>query len=488
MNNTTPLAELRNVSVKQNNQLILDDINLSIGVNEQWAIIGKSGSGKTTLAHVLTGSVFHAGTVAFHLPETLQHQHSILLIEQQHRFKNLSNTNDFYYQQRFNSSDADNAITVEQAFNEYRNGDVSEEKIKYCIDLLHLDSVLQEPLIQLSNGENKRLQIAKALLSDPAVLIMDNPFTGLDTDGRKILHSIFDSITTNGIHVILITSADELPGSITHVAVLQKGRLISKGKKEEYHPVVTTNQEVTTALSAAQLNKINSPAYHAFSDAIKMVDVSINYGNKVILENINWHVKKGECWSISGPNGAGKSTLLSLINADNPQAYANEIYLFDKRRGRGESIWDIKRLIGYVSPELHLFFEQYSACYDVVASGLFDTIGLFRQLNESQSKLVDNWLELLNLVQLKHKPLFQLSLGEQRMVLLARALVKNPALLILDEPCQGLDEEQSAYFKNLVDQLCRHFKTTLLYVSHYEKDIPSCVNHYLRLKNGKRII
>jgi molybdate transport system ATP-binding protein len=331
------------------------------------------------------------------------------------------------------------------------------------------------------------LQLAEALLSKPSLLVLDNPFTGLDTAGRKILHGIIDSITGEGIHVILITSADELPESITHVAVLENGKFISTGKKEDYHSPPVDVKETQPSFTTEQLNKIKRTEPAEFIDAIKMVNVCISYGNKIILDNINWEVKKGECWNISGPNGAGKSTLLSLINADNPQAYANEIYLFDKKRGKGESIWDIKRLIGYVSPELHLFFEQYSICFDIIASGLFDTIGLFRQLNESQHRLVEYWLDLLQLIPMRNKPLFQLSLGEQRMVLLARALVKNPPLLILDEPSQGLDEEQSAYFKNLVDQLCSHFNTTLLYVSHYEKDIPTCVTKYLRLENGKRI-
>jgi molybdate transport system ATP-binding protein len=216
-----------------------------------------------------------------------------------------------------------------------------------------------------------------------------------------------------------------------------------------------------------------------------MVQVTIRYGEKTVLNNINWEVKKGECWHVSGPNGSGKSTLLSLVTADNPQAYANELYLFDQRRGRGESIWDIKRRIGFVSPELHLFFDQSATCFEVIASGLFDTIGLFRQLSATQQEQVTACMELLQLSSIRTKRLFQLSLGQQRMVLLGRALVKNPPLLILDEPAQGLDEAQTSYFKNLVSYICEHFNTTLVYVSHYAQDIPSCVTHYLELEEGK---
>ena len=486
MNKLALLVELSNVSVTQNNKVILNDINLVIRHREQWAIVGRSGSGKTTLAHTLLGSVFFTGKINFHLPKASHHNATIMGVEQQHRFKNLSNTSDFYYQQRFNSSDADNAVTVEEALKSYYPSEYPADKIKYWLDQLHLTDLLNEPLIQLSNGENKRLQLAEALLGDPALLILDNPFTGLDVSGRQLLHTIINSITADGIHVILITGAGELPECITHVAVLDQGRLVSECKKEDY--AAPLPHSVNAGLTRMLAREVNVAIRADFVHAIKMKNVHIRYGDKIVLDNIDWEVRRGECWSVSGPNGAGKSTLLSLINADNPQAYANEIYLFDRRRGKGESIWDIKRLTGYVSPELHLFFEQYSSSFEVIASGIFDTIGLFRSLSEDQTIQVDYWIKLLELVPLRNRPLFQLSLGEQRMVLVARALVKNPPLLILDEPCQGLDEEQSEYFKSLTDQLCRHFNTTLIYVSHYEKDIPSCVSKFMRLDHGRRIL
>src|SRR5688572_9298445 len=159
-----------------------------------------------------------------------------------------------------------------------------------------------------------------------------------------------------------------------------------------------------------------------------MKKVSVQYGDKIILDEVNWKVMKGERWLLSGPNGAGKSTLLSLITADNPKAYANSIFLFGKKRGSGESIWDIKKKIGYVSPELHLYFESSITVFDVIASGLFDTIGLFRMINDEQSQIIKGWIKLLHLEEVTNKLLFNLSLGKQRLVLLARALVKNPPL------------------------------------------------------------
>jgi molybdate transport system ATP-binding protein len=484
MNPLPVFAHIQNISIQPNGIPVLKDINLTIHKTEQWAIIGASGSGKTTLARALAGKLFTAGTIQFNIPDAAMHSTSILLVEQQHHFKDLSNTSDFYYQQRFNSSDAENTITVEEALRESL-APGQETTGNQWVERLHLASLLQKPLIQLSNGENKRLQLAKALLKDPAVLIMDNPYVGLDVEGRSSLNNILDAIVASNIHIILITSPQHLPPCITHVAVLEKGTLAGTGPRGHFDATAASPKPAQQLPDAGLFKKLVPISNGDFAIALKMVDVTIRYGEKIILQQINWEVKKGECWNISGPNGSGKSTLLSLVTADNPQAYANELYLFDKRRGRGESIWDIKQRIGFVSPELHLFFDQSATCFEVIASGLFDTIGLFRQLSAAQHEQVMACMELLQLQLLHSRRLFQLSLGQQRMVLLGRALVKNPPLLILDEPTQGLDEDQVNYFKDLITYSCEHFNTTLLYVSHYEKDIPACVSHYLKLDDGK---
>lgn len=469
----TLLAELNDVSVVQNGLTILHPISLHIHQGEQWAIAGNSGSGKTTLANALAGKIHYQGAISYHLPADDTHHARVLMIEQQHHFKNRSNTSDFYYQQRYNSSDAEDTITV----SEYLEDAGHNIDGSHWMDTLHITPLLQKPLIQLSNGENKRLQIVQALFRDPAMLILDNPFTGLDVEGRKTLHTVLNEIVQAGIHIILITAHEDLPACITHVAILDKGRLAKYGKRNE----IKWQHQNSFAFNGDLVKQLPPPGEDNFNYAVRMVDVTVRYGEKVVLENINWEVKKGERWCVSGPNGSGKSTLLSLISADNPQAYANEIYLFDRRRGSGESIWDIKKRVGFVSPELHLFFDRGTSAFDVIASGLFDTIGLFRILSNSQQEQVNTWLQILQLQPLSERALFRLSLGQQRLVLLARALVKNPPLLILDEPCQGLDESQTLSFNQLIDLLCTHFNTTLLYVSHYEKDLPSCITHRLNL-------
>lgn len=479
------LLQLGQVTVKLGAQKALDNIDLTIYQGQHWAIIGQSGSGKTVLAHTLAGRHFFSGQIhaSFGTPET--YHHSIVIVEQQHRFKDLTNRSDFYYQQRFNSFDAEQTATVAQALSDYITANNQEHATQW-ISLLQISSLLEEPLIQLSNGENKRLQLIIALLQQPRLLVLDNPFVGLDTKGREILHDILQKISTTGITLLLITTPDQLSPCITHVATLQKGILTNAVPIAQYQ--VPDPEKISLPATDNALQTLIGVPDADFSTAIKMVDVTIQYEGKHILDHIDWEVKRGEQWSVSGPNGAGKSTLLSLITGDNPQAYANEIYLFDRRRGSGESIWDIKKKTGYVSPEMHLYFDYTATCFQAIASGLFDTIGLFRMLTAEQEELVYQWIRLMQLDAKAHHSLSRLSAGEQRLALLARALIKRPALLILDEPCQGLDAAHTEMFRNLVDTICARAPTTLVYVSHYRAEIPACVDKFLQLEKGKATI
>lgn len=479
-----PFLQFEQLTVQRNQVNMLDGIDLVMNADEHWAVTGASGSGKTTLALVLAGRQHYSGRIL--VDGRSERLPTVSLVEQQHHFKKLSNTTDFYYQQRYNASDAADTITVGEALGipaQMENGAPSGIAIDQLSSLLHIDHLLNEPLIQLSNGENKRLQIAKALMTDPRLLILDNPFVGLDAEGRDILSGIITRLCNTGRQILLITSPREIPDSITHIATLNNGKLISTAPRIAYTPP-HAEESAGSGIDYVVLRSIPQLAEPDFKLAVKMINVTVKYNDRTILNSLNWEVKKGEHWSISGPNGAGKSTLLSLIAGDNTKAYANEIYLFDKRRGSGESIWDIKQKIGYVSPEMHLYFDYSSTCFETVASGLFDSIGLFRTLNPVQTETVNRWLAVFKLEKLGKKRLSLLSTGEQRLVLLARALVKNPPLLILDEPCQGLDGSHVQLFKQMINDICGLFDTTLLYVSHYTEEIPECITHFMRIYEG----
>jgi molybdate transport system ATP-binding protein len=320
----------------------------------------------------------------------------------------------------------------------------------------------------------------KSVLRDPDWLILDNPFLGLDVEGREILANCLEKLRENSISFILINSPAALPACVNRVIYLENGRAAWDGPVSAYESFRKVdkfifNQTVMDDLIAS------AQVFEAFQQAVHLRNVTIQYGEKVILSDITWEVRSGDRWALSGPNGAGKSTLLSLITADNPQAYSQDIILFDRKRGTGESIWDIKKRIGYVSPELHVYFREPANVFNVVGSGLFDTLGVYKKISEDQHQRIDLCLGVFGISHLADRMFQQISTGEQRMVLLARALVKNPPLLILDEPCQGLDEEQIHRVKEILDYICSNSQTTLIYVSHYASDIPSCVNQHLKL-------
>ena len=469
-----PIAIIDCLSASYGGSKVLTDISFSLTEDDCLAIVGPVGSGKTTLAKALSGRLFRTGSVYFKSRTNRVHP-SILLVEQQHHFKNRSNMQDFYLQQRFNSADAGDAYTIRE---ELSNED--EELVAYWLGFFMLGHLIDKPLVTLSNGENKRLQLVKSVLRDPDWLILDNPFLGLDVEGREILSTCLEKLRENSVQFILINSPAALPACVNRVMYLEEGRVTWDGPVSAYESFRRVDKFVFNHTVMDDLIK-SAQVYETFQQAVHMNDVTIAYGEKVILSGIHWEVNSGARWALSGPNGAGKSTLLSLITADNPQAYSQDIILFDRKRGTGESIWDIKKRIGYVSPELHVYFREPANVFNVVGSGLFDTLGVYKKISEDQHKRIALWLGVFGISHLSQRMFQQISTGEQRMVLLARALVKNPPLLILDEPCQGLDEEQIHRVKEILNYICSNSQTTLIYVSHYASDIPDCVNQYFKL-------
>jgi molybdate transport system ATP-binding protein len=478
-------AELLTIGVGA--KTILKDLSFTMGKGEHWILTGSAGVGKSTLGKALCGLIFHRGLLEMHAGG------KALFVDQWHHFKDHSGlSSNFYYQQRYNSQDAESAVTVRQELAGLTGvsapgvgvSDVSAPDVDRVLEALDLHHRADASLVQLSSGEHKKLQLARAFLTKPGLLVLDNPYLGLDAATCANLDGLFTSLAQSGTQLIIISDAQPLPSLITHVATLSEGHL-EIIPKEAYQLIHRTESELPGA-------PLVLPAYQAEADAwenfVRMDNVHVQYGDKLVLDNINWTVKKGERWWLKGHNGAGKSTLLSLIVGDNPQAYANEIYLFDNRRGSGESIWDIKKKIGYISPELHWYFDPLTTCADAIATGYFDTTGLYRKISPAQEALVAAWMEVFELSGFAHKQVKDLSIGRQRMTLLARALVKNPPVLILDEPCQGLDDHQSAHFIRVIDKIMEHSGRTLLYVSHRVDQLPGCIDHLLALEGGRPIV
>ena len=462
-----------NILVQQQQNILLNNVSFALNEAEHLLITGSSGGGKTTLAKVLSNKVFYKGSVDFNLS-----QPKIIIVEQHYYFKTLSNTNDFYYQQRYNSFDSEDAVTVMQ---ELQKICADKNEIDTLLNQLQLVQRRNDSLLHLSSGEHKRFQLVKAFLQDADIFIFDSPFTGLDVNSRKILRQLINKKSSSST-IIIIADIEDAPLCTTHVAELENGKLKRFESKENYLQYSINNIQYSIFNGNIPFQKDKSD----FNVAVKLENISVAYGTKKILSNINWQISRGERWLLKGANGAGKSTLISLITGDHPQAYANKVFLFDKKRGSGESIWDIKKKIGFVSPELHWYFDKTISVYNTIASGFFDTIGVYKKLNDQQHNIIHQWLMFLNFSSKSQHNLSTLSTSQQRLALLARALVKNPPLLILDEPCQGLDEQQVKDFIALVDALCNQSNKTLIYVSHYDNEIPACVNKVMLLENNNQ--
>ncbi|WP_231464182.1 ATP-binding cassette domain-containing protein [Pedobacter sp. Leaf132] len=454
------------------------DLNWTIHTGEQYVLFGESGSGKTSLGKIIAGLQSAAGDVKINFNTETDLPAEVLFVESWYQFKNLEGVANFYYQQRYTSQQTKDTLTVHAELVSFgKEKGLHFDKVEPILEAFNFTTFASAQLIELSSGEHKKLQLVKALWLQPQLLIIDQPYTGLDAASRKNLNILLDEVTEAGVQLILICNDDELPESINRFAEIKDGQVsVSKSKVLATFSIEQNLKDIPDFLK-------ESPVYSS-KDIVKMVDVNISYGNKHVLKNINWEIKAGEKWLLQGHNGSGKSTLLSLVNGDHPQSYANELYLFGNRRGSGESIWDIKEHIGLISPEFHWYFDASATVWQSIASGFYDTVGLFQQLPYSKSLQVDELVEYFNLSASKNELLTSLPLGKQRLVLLARTIIKNPELLILDEPCQGLDQQQTKQFNHMIDELCSN-GMTLIYVGHFESALPACLEKRILLENGE---
>lgn len=499
---TIPILSFDHVSVRKYDTPVLFDISWQVNPGEQWAIVGGNGSGKTTLLETIAGR-WATAQGRFHKQGTVE------FAANDYSFNRIARAAAQYYQQRFQASESALAPTVREVLTEQMKpvgtvdeksvqlaeSQVPETRLQEIAALLQLGPLLEQPFITLSNGETRRMLLARSLVKNPDILLLDHPFVGLDVLSREILREAMAELARQGASIILATATTEIPDCITHVLALEHGKIKARKTHEEWSEDQKVNSQIaptafesTLAINSIAGSKTLSTFSHQdFEYAFDLRNVRVVYDGKAVLNHVNWRVKKGEKWALTGPNGSGKSTLLSILTADHPQRFANDYDLFDQKRGgKGTSIWDIKQKIGHVSPELHLYFPVETTVFKAIASGFYDATGVyFKKLSEAQIAQVEQLAQLMGVGHVMDRSLQKLSKGEQRLVLLARALVKNPPLLILDEPCQGLDIGAVEYFRSVVDAVCGTDERTLIYVSHYPHEIPTCVDRYLRLEKGK---
>jgi molybdate transport system ATP-binding protein len=489
---TETIVKLAEASFFYRQHLLFNKLTWQIRKNEQWAIIGPTGSGKTSLVNALTGKfILRHGQLSYPFleqyrptPDSYLPVNKFIRVVSFGEDSSLLNYANFYYQQRFNAAQSEGIITAQEFLKKSLPEDLPAGEIEQVCHLLGIEEVLPLEFIKLSNGQTRKLRIAKSLLEKPLLLILDNPFIGLDTATRADLNQIINHLIETGTQVILTTSSAEFPQKITHILALDNFQIKGLYTKEEYVKQQPNQPFLPDAENTIRTLSLPTSPEPDFTIAFQFSDVTVKYGDKTALQHINWTVKKGEKWALLGPNGSGKSTILSLINADHPQAYSNTIVLFDKIRGTGESIWDIKKRIGFVSPELHLYFKQHIPCWEVAATGYFDTLYLNHKVTDNQKDTIYKHFAFYHLADLMEQSFQSISSGQQRIVLLIRSLIKQPEVIIWDEPYQALDEYLIGLSAKLLHLYCTP-ATTLIFVSHYSHEIPAFVKNYLVLDQSK---
>ncbi|MCM1079985.1 MAG: ATP-binding cassette domain-containing protein [Bacteroidales bacterium] len=519
------IIDIENGVCRMSQWCMAEPVNFSLCQGEHIAIVGPNGGGKSMLVDIITGA--HALLPMNPVRYDFSPRKARLVSDniKYMTFRDSYGTADgnYYYQQRWNQNDIEESPIVvdllDEAFRIAEEGLVRKtvfdrfvvreetpgqeaarlsseetdrkamheelEKVRrHLYDMFGLERLLDKHVILLSSGELRKFQLTKTLLANPRVLIMDNPFIGLDSTARRQLHDFLKVLAAETtISIILVQSkSDDIPDFITHVVEVKDMSVGGKKSLAEY-------REQALALPQHVLSMERKTSIASLPDEIigadRIIDfnnVNIRYGSRTILKDLTFSVKKGEHWALSGENGAGKSTLLSLICADNPQAYANDIVLFGHRRGNGESIWDIKKHIGYISPEMHRAFLRDLPCLHIVASGMSDMNGLYQKPKQHQVEQCLFWMRIFSVEHLADRTFLKLSSGEQRLVLLARAFVKDPALLILDEPLHGLDLHNRCMVKEIINTFCQRPGKTLIMVTHYKEELPDCIDHEIFLK------
>ena len=457
-------------------------INICLEPGQQTAIVGPNGAGKTLLVNTLLRQ--------YPLMNNREVEYGSGISGADIRnitFRDSYGSADatYFYQQRWNMTEMGESAIVRDAFPAIKDP-VWKERL---YTLFRLPSIWDKQLVTLSSGEMRKYQLARALAVRPKMVIIDSPFIGLDVQTRDMLCQLLENLISEWkIQIVLVVARrEDIPPFITHIIEVKERCCTGVIPVKEYlsQPLDPLPQHLLPQETVELMH--NLPENGMQSDEIvRCNQVSLQYENRRILGPLDWTIRKGEHWALLGPNGSGKSALLSMVYADNPQSYACDIALFGRPRGTGESIWEIKKHIGYVSPEMHRSYCRRYPAIDIVASGLHDTIGLYKKFTADERDRCRVWMNIFGITELEDRDFLELSSGEQRMILLARAFVKNPSLLILDEPLHGLDRKRRALVMEIIKAFCANPQKTLIIVTHYPEELPHTIDHTLTLTRNSK--
>ena len=452
----------------------LSQINWQIEAGQHWVITGTNGAGKSALAAVLAGvGDCRSGSI-----DNLPARVGVVSFEAQAEL----------IAAELKKDDADilDVISEGTPVHEIIFDDCADpETASDLIARLELDYLLDRAFRKLSTGESRKVILIRALSCKPDLLVLDEVFEGLDTATLAILEQYLPTLTDSVTMIMVLNRFDQIPDFISHVAYVDHGELLHQVRRDDEKSYAELYQLLHLKTTDLDLPPIDSetaiPRLDSQQPLVQLNSISIKYGDFTLLDKLDWCIETNQHWQLSGPNGSGKTALLSLITGDHPQCYVNDIVVFGYQRGNGESIWQIKQFIGYVSTALQWEYRVGTSLRNVIISGFYDSIGLYSKCTDNQRQIADQWLALLGMSERADQPFNKLSYGDQRLLLIARAMVKHPPLLILDEPCLGLDDMNRQLVLALIEKICAGSETSVIYVNHHPEDRIKGINNYLAL-------
>ena len=514
------LIEVRDCRVEGSRGTVIEKIDWCMKAGENWLVIGPNGGGKADFINALWGK---AG-LRF-VPNPMKNDEvslysnvfsdstDIVSLEKAAHLIQEEREND---ESDFMEEGVDIGRTGRVFISEGFDGNIEQRPE---IALTGIQKILDRGLKYMSTGEIRRTLLARALIRGKKLLLLSDPFAGLDAESRKIL---FDFVCTLGkkaqeqsenvqnqpVIILGMERWHEIPDTITHVLEFadkkicfcgsrkdyekrrEERKALSEKKQQEERDAFRTLYELTKNETAATKDN-TTPAESDLSDAnaplVQMTNVNVSWGENHVLKNLSWTVEKGQHWLIRGPNGSGKTTLLELITGDNMQVFCNDVRLFGIKRGSGESIWEIKKHLGIVSYRLHVEYRMLggTSLQNVIISGFRDSIGLYEAAKDTEIALAKRWLSLGGFEGRASESFGNLSYGEQRAILILRSVVKCPDILILDEPCHGLDENYRSKILHLMELIGNGGTTTMLHVTHDPSELLECEKNILELLPGQ---
>lgn len=462
---------IKDVVIFRFERQVLGPYSCTINSSTNYILAGKNGVGKTSLLKALKGSLpirtgsirfeFHSDEIESIYDWKRQYVAFVSFDDSNREFLNTER----YYQQRFHAFDSDDFSVAE--YLQQDGYDPDNPAHQAIIDKCGISSLLTVDRIKLSSGQTRKYMIARALLKQPKLLLLDNPYVGLDATHRRSLNALIDELSASGdIQFILAGQYTDLPNSVTEILSLD-----DEGQRD-------TEISVPDSLTSYFSKTSHWPQ---FQNTLELSGVNIGYKDKTILKELDMCVKRGEKWAVIGDNGSGKSTLIGLIAADHPQAYTNKVRLLDKPRSRRDSIWNLKKHVGFSSSELHAYFhDPEMTCGSIVKQGLFETIYNRKKITQQQDEAIQALFQFFEIKELFNRRFQHCSTGEQRLILFCRAIIKNPPLLLLDEPFQCLDPLQVSRAKYLLEMSLTS-EHSLIFISHFPEEIPITISNSLML-------